>query len=155
MFRTNTYLESTLEVHQTIRTYVTRKNINPGKRKFFEKCVSLFFENGFSNKLYQFTPPNYSGIEFVKRGGRGQDGFMHYDGLQAYIAENTIVEALHFDKLDYLFRVYVALLIAFLFLNFAHYYVKSIGLSQIRHLFLRIKQKLAIFARKLYTFFYP
>ena len=72
---------------------------------------------------------------------------MHYDGLQAYIEENTIVEALPFDKLDYLFRIYLAIVIAILLVNLAHYYVKTIRKRRIRTLLLRTKRKLAAFFR--------
>ena len=63
---------------------------------------------------------------------------MHYDGLQDYVEENTRVEALSFDRLDYLFRVYLSLLMVPLFLKLAHYYVVPTIVRLVQNLFFRI-----------------
>lgn len=117
--RTDTYIELSLELHQTIRTYVVGKNMKEEKRKYIEKCVQMLTEFGFSKKMHQDEPPIYFDIKLEKRGG--EDGFMHYNGLQEYIAENTKIEGLQFNKLDYLFRIYLIWVSAILLVNLVHY----------------------------------
>lgn len=121
--RKDTYLESNLEVYQSIRSFAIRKGIKMERRKYFEKRLGTLMENGLVRKLYRETPPSFPGLKLEKRGG--EDGFVHYNGLQDYITANTKVEALLFDKLDYLFRIYLALVTAVLFVNLTHYHGKK------------------------------
>ena len=145
--RRDTYIEANLEIYQSIRSFVFRKGMEIEKRKHFEKCVGFYIEAGFFKKINR-DPPNFFEMNFEPRGG--QNGYMHYNGLQEYIKEHTKVEALSFEKLEYLFRIYFALLTAILLVNLAHYYAKKTGIRRIRVL-LRTKQKpvlLAAFIRK-------
>ena len=81
--------------------------------------------------------------------------------LQEYIQEHTKVEPLSFDKLNYLFRIYFALMAAIFLVNFAHYFfVRMIDnrriqlrLLRARMLLVRAKQTLVSFIGKLRTFF--
>lgn len=141
--RTHTYIEIALEVYQTIRSMVIRKGIGMAKKKFVEKNIGTYLEHGFLMKTYRSDPPNHLGIKFEPRGG---SGFMHFDGLQEYIENFTRVEALSFDKLDYLFRIYCALLTVIFFVNMAHFYVKKTGFSGCRIRLRRTtRRKLAVF----------
>lgn len=72
-------------------------------RKHLEKYGESFTESGFSKK-FVLNFPNLTEMKLEPRSGK--DGYMHYEGLQAYIEANTKVEALPFDKLDYLFRIW-------------------------------------------------
>ena len=143
-FRVDTYIEEKLEVYRSTRTFVTKQwtNDEVKKKDYFERCFSLYIEYGFSLKLRRDVP-NETGVRLEKRGGN--DGFMHYENLQAYIEAHTRVSALTFDRLDYLFRIYLTLVTATLFLNLIHYYVKKVDLVRIRIWALRVKQKFAAF----------
>ena len=111
-----------------------------GKRKYFEKYLSLHTECGFTQKVFRDFP-NYTGMKLKKRGGQG--GFVHYEGLQDYIAGHKMVTALQFDKLDYLFRIYFSIITAILFVNLVHCRVKEIAKKKVIHIinirFRRIK----------------
>lgn len=128
----STYVEETMEIYQSIRTLVHRKGIKMEKRRYFEKCIGLYFEFGFSYKLIRNAPPNHFGFQLEPR---GRNGIMHFGGLQEYIRQNTRVTALSFDKL-------------------AHYQVET---TEIRILLLRTisltMQKLISFIRKSGIFF--
>ena len=121
--KTHTFMESNLEIYQSIRTFMIPKSMEVGKRKYFERCTWSIAENGFSKKFYRDLP-DYSGMSFEKSGR--EEGFVHYSGLQNYIEANTRVEALRYDKLDYLFRVYFAVVTAMLLVNLACYVVNNI-----------------------------
>ena len=135
VLRTDTYMETNLEVYQSIRSFILRKGMKTEKVRISEKHTELLTENGFFIRTVR-DPPNYFAVKFEKRGGK--DGFMHYDGLQDYVEENTRVEALSFDRLDYLFRVYLSLLMVPLFLKLAHYYVVPTIVRLVQNLFFRI-----------------
>lgn len=144
LLRRDTFYERNAEIYQSIRAFPIRKGLELEKRKFFERGLAIFTENGFTTKVYRNSPPNYTAMKFEKRGG--QDGFTHYDGLQDYIASNTLTTALAFDKLDYLFRCYFALVIAILFLFLFHWCIKTIVVHQFW--FVRTKRKLNAFIKK-------
>ena len=129
MVKRDTYFENGLEIYQSIRSFIVRKNLKIEKKKFFEKYLETYFENGFVKKVYRNNPPNYV-MKFEKRGGK--DGFVHYKGLQEYIEANTLVEALPFDKLDYLFRIYLALVTAVLFLCLVQYFAVQLAIYLIQ-----------------------
>ena len=137
VMRRDTYMEENFEIYQSIRTFITRKGIEPEKRAYFEKNLELMIEGGFSSSLFdKFGElPSYIEIKLEKVGG--QDGFLHYNGLQNYIVENTKVTALMLDKLDYLFRVYFAFVIVVLLLSLANYCFTLIG-YKVKKLFFRI-----------------
>ena len=126
--RRDTYLETNLEIYQSIRSYAIRKGMKAEERKYFESCLGLLMEGGFMKKLYR-DPPNETGIKLEKQGG--QDGFVHYSGLQDYIAKNTKVGALRFEKLDYLVRTYFAFATSALLLNLAYFCAKKVGIQRI------------------------
>lgn len=154
----NTYLERSVEAYQTLRTMLLRKGIPIHLRRYFEKCMAPYLENGFSEKTYRNPPSDLLlGVKLAPRGGR--DGFQHFDGLQAYVEEHTRVEALSFDKLDYLFRIYLALLAAIMFMNTVHCFLEAFDVNinqSIRSFLNRIPAfltKLAFFLRKLCRFF--
>ena len=148
LLRVDTYIEENLEVYRSIRTFSTRLGMNEDirKRDYFERFIYLYTENGFSLKLRRDVP-NETGMRLEKRGGK--DGFMHYESLQAYIEAHTRVSALTFDRLDYLFRIYLTLVTATLFLNLIHYYVKKVDLVRIRIWALRVKRKFAAFIARM------
>ena len=148
LLRVNTYIEEKLEVYRSTRTFVTRQwtNDEVKKKDYFERCFSLYIEYGFSLK-FRRDIPNETRMRFEKQGGK--DGFMHYESLQAYIEANTRVSALTFDRLDYLFRIYLTLVTATLFLNLIHYYVKKVDLVRIRIWALRVKRKFAAFIARM------
>lgn len=99
LLRGDTYTETTLEIYQSIRTFVIRKHMPMAKKAYLEKCIKLIAENGFSKKFFRDLPySDYTGMKLAKRGGN--DGFVHYAGLQEYIDANTEVTALPFDKLE-------------------------------------------------------
>ena len=133
VIRKDSYIEENFEIYQSVRSFITRKGIKSEKRKHLEKSLGVMIEKGFSstflNRFRDF------GIKLEKMGG--QDGFQQYSGLQNYIAENTKVTALQFDKLDYLFRIYFAFVIVILLLNLAHYCATVIG-HQIEIWFFRV-----------------
>ena len=142
--RMDTYFETSFEIFQTIRTLIHGKNIQMEKKRYFERCLGLYLEFGFSKRLLHNEPsPDIFGMKLEPR---GKDGFMHFDSLQAYIAENTRVEPLPFSKLDYLFRIYFALITAILLINLAHYYTKTT--RRYRIWLRRAKRKLVAFIRK-------
>ena len=125
LIRRDTYMDENVEIYQSIRTFVTKKTMQTEKKKFFERYTQALNELGFTARFARNTPPKHKDIELEER---GQKGFVHYDGLQNYIAANTRIAALSFDKLDYLFRIYLALLIAILGLNLLHCYLVTIVL---------------------------
>ena len=129
LVRKDTYLEN-LEIYQSIRSFVIKKDLQIEKQNYIERYLKVLTEFGFTTRFYQNTPPIYEGIKLEKRGG---DGFVHYDGLQDYVAANTKITALSFDKLDYLFRIFFALLSAILLLNLLYRYVVSIVIAQIQN----------------------
>ena len=118
--RMDTYFETGLELYQSARTFIIPKSMKFEKRKRLDDYFLKFAEYGFPVKELTEEPPTPLGMKLEKRGGK--DGFMHYKGLQEYIAENTKVEPLAFDKLDYLFRLYLTLITVILFVNLVHYY---------------------------------
>ena len=150
----DTYLQSDLELFQTMKAFVVPKTMKAEKKAYLEKWMQMFMDYGISVKMYEKVPPVLS-IKLVKRGG--EDGFTHYDGLQAYIEANTRVEPLKFDKLDYLFRIYLTLITVILLAKFVHYYVRTIDIvlvhRRLRRLRRRTKRKLASFIRTLCSFF--
>lgn len=150
--RMNTYFDTNFEIFQSQRTLVHGKHIPMEKKRYFERCLGLYLEHGFSKRLLHNEPP--SDAFEMKLEPRGKDGFMHFDGLQAYVEENTRVEALPFSKLDYLFRIYFALITAILLINLAHYYTKT---TRRYRIWIRrannCKRKLGVFTRKSYIFF--
>lgn len=123
--RRDTYMESQLEIYQGIRTFLVGKKTKTEKKRYYEKCIGLSLEHGFSKKFYR-DPPSYIGVKFEKQGG--SDGFVHYGGLQDYINANTVVVALPFDKLDYLFRIYLAFVAVILLVNLIHYGLKTLAI---------------------------
>ena len=127
VMRRDTYMEENFEIYQSIRTVITKKGIKPEKRTHFEQRLGQMIEGGFSSSLFdKFGElPSYIEIKLEKVGG--QDGFLHYNGLQNYIAENTKVTSLMLDKLDYLFRVYFGFVTVILLLNLVHFCVPIIG----------------------------
>lgn len=137
-----------LEIYQSIRSFILRKSMKMEKRKYLEKHFGSYIENGFAKKSHRNDPPSLPGLELEKRGA-----FLHYDGLQEYVKENTKVETLPFDKLDHLFRIHLAIAVALLFVNLAHCYVKTIRIRCIRNRLLRIKRKLAAGIASLAAFF--
>lgn len=131
----DTYVEINLELYQSVRSFAIRKGLEIGKRKYFEKFIKLFVENGFINKIAsQPNVPNLLGFEIEKKGGK--DGLRHFESVQDYIEANTRVAALPFEKLDYLFRIYFALVTGILLVNLFHYYAKLLC-QKILTLFLR------------------
>ena len=126
----DTYYERGLEIYQSIRNILIRKGLEINKKAFLQKYMKVLLEEGLTAKFLQDSPPNYL-MKFAERGGK--DGFVHYDGLQEYIEANTLVEALPFDKLDYLFRIYLGLVTAILFLCLAHYFVVQLLISRIKN----------------------
>lgn len=102
----NTYIEESFEIYQSIRSFIFWKGMSAKKRAFFEESMEHYVEFGFSIKYARSTLPNFTGIKFAERGG--QQGYLHFSGLRAYIDEFTRVEALSFHKLVYLFRIYCA-----------------------------------------------
>lgn len=154
LLRKDTYIEKSFEIYQIVRSLVFRRGLQTEKKKFIERFISPYTENGFSKKIYRDNVPILFEVKFESR---GKDGFMHFDSLQEYIAVHTRVEALSFDKLDHLFRIYFALIIVVLFVNLAHHLVKMIGIRRIKLRFRRAKRKLNSFLvsliRKLCSFF--
>lgn len=152
LMKRDTYFVQSLEVFQSKRSFLLSKTMPMVKRTFFERCIGSYLEYGHSKKFFRTNPPNL-GINFASRGE-----FNHYSDLQTYIEKHTRIEALSFDKLDYLFRIYYALLVLILLANFAHYYyLKMIDIEfkfgRIRILLCRIKRELIVFTIKLYIFF--
>ena len=127
LLKSDTFTELNYEVYQSIRAFIIKKDMKVKKRKHLENFIRTFAENGFSIKFHR-NIPNYTNIKLEKRGDK--DGFAHYDGLQDYIEANTMVTALRFDKLDYLFRIYFAALIFILLVNLTHYYIMKILFSK-------------------------
>lgn len=115
----NTYIEESFEIYQSIRSFIFWKGMSAKKRAFFEESMEHYVEFGFSIKYARSTLPNFTGIKFAERGG--QQGYLHFSGLRAYIDEFTRVEALSFHKLVYLFRIYFTLLTGVLFVSLVHY----------------------------------
>lgn len=147
--RMNTYFDTNLEIYQSIRTLVFRKNISRKMKKHFERCLGLYLEFGFSKRLlHSELSPNELGMKLEPR---GKDGFMHFDGLQAYITEFTRVEPLPFSKLEYLFLIYFGLITAILFVNLTHYHVQTT--RRCRIWLRRAKRRLVAFIRKSRIFF--
>lgn len=147
--RRDTYMEATLALYESIRSFIVRKDLKIEIRKWGEAYLYFLVEHGIAKKIYR-SIPNYSGIKFEKRGGK--NGFVHYDGLNEYIEANTKIEALSFDKLDYLFRIYFAVGLVALFVNLAHYFKRSSIFFQLKtsfyYLFRLARQQLAAFKLK-------
>lgn len=125
-----TYVETNLVIHQSLRSFIVKKNLDIGKKIYAERFASVLFEHGHLKKASR-NVPNYFGVE-AKRGG-----YVHYNTLQEYLAANTRVIAFPFDRLDYLFRVYLAVVTLLLLLNLAHYFVTRVIICQLRIWFLR------------------
>ena len=147
--RRDTYLESNFEIYQTIRSFVFWKGMSRSKIKYFEESIERYVELGFGEKFDRSGElPKISAIKFEPRGD-----FKHYSSMIDYVEDNTRVEALSFDKLNYLFRIYFVLLVVILFVNFVHYCFVRIGIRRIiRRSRRRIGRKLKAFSRNLYSF---
>ena len=132
LIESDTYVETNVVVYESLRTFITKKNMEINKKKAVEKHFRIWVEQGYSQKVYRDIP------NIFRLGKDGKNDFAHYNSLQEYLDKNTIVTGLAFDKLDYLFRVYFALVIAILLLNLVHYSAKKVTRRQIRIWFLRI-----------------
>ena len=137
------FFQENLEIYQSTRATIIKKNMEANKRNFIEHFNIITAENGFLKKLFRDIP-NYTDAKLEKRGSL--DGLVHYSGVLEYIAENTRVVALSLEKLDYLFRIYLTIVIAILLLNLAHYWVAKFIIRQTR--FYSAKQNLVAFVRK-------
>lgn len=59
----HTFIEETLEIHQSIRPFLFAKGLKMEKRVYFERCTGAYFEFGFSKKTYRNDPPNTFGFK--------------------------------------------------------------------------------------------
>lgn len=147
--RSSTYMEERLEIYQSIRSLLINRQMKIAKKNYLDKCLRAFVEGGFSIKFSRTDPPPYSGMKFEPRGDH-----MHFDSLQAFIKGHTLVKALSFDKLDHLFRIYFASISIMLFLNLAHYSIKTTGFRRLRRRTKRNLTKLTRLIRMLLLHFY-
>ena len=111
-------MESNLEVYQSIRAFIINKDISVEKRKYLDGRLMLFNEHNFLKRFIRDLP-NFSGIKLEK------EEFVHYNGLQEYIVANTKVIALQYERLDYLFKIYLAIVAVILLFNLAHLWKKK------------------------------
>lgn len=125
----DTYYEKNLEIYQSIRTFLIAKHMKGEKKKYLERCLGIWIESGLTKNLKRDSPPNYI-MKLEERGGK--DGFFHYDSLQNYIEANTMVQALSIDQLDYLFRIYFALITTILFVALVQHCVVQLIVRQIQ-----------------------
>lgn len=114
----DTYIETGLEIYQTVRTFLIRPRMKRQKKKHFERFIKLIMENGFTKKYYRDIPIPKDVQKLEQRGE-----FRHYKGLRDYVEANTKVTALSFEKLDYLFRIYLAIVVTILSVNIIHYFI--------------------------------
>ena len=145
LIESDTYVETNLVVYESVRTLMAKKNLEINKKKAVEKHFGLWTEHGCQEK-YLRNMPNFFG------NGAGKDDFVHYNSLGEYLDKNTMATGLAFDKLDYLFRIYFALVIAILLANTAHYWTRKLARCQIPiwflAIFLYLKNKTQVILRK-------
>lgn len=141
----DTYSESSFKVFESIRTFIVRKTLKREEKCLFERHLNSLKEHGVIEKVYS-NVPNFFGIELAKRGGK--DGFEHYESLQAYTADHTMVVALPFRKLDYLFRLYYGFLATVLFVYLIHHLWRVLPIRRALHWFRSIKSRFLLFVAK-------
>ena len=140
------YIQANLELYQSNRPFVISKHMGAKRKKYFEKSLWSSVEMGLLKRFLEGPIPDFLKVYLGQKDGQGQS--MYYDGLLSYIEAHTKTTALSFDKLDYLFRIYSALISAVLVVNLAHYFVKKWA-SRFRIWLRCTKQKLVSLARKL------
>lgn len=136
----DTYVQKNLEIYQSVRTFLIKKGIKI-KKKFFKKYLEVLIEQGFTTKMYRNNFPNYL-MKYEREGG--EDGFVHFESVQQYIEANTKVSALQLDKLDYLFRIYFALVTAILFLALVQYCVLQLVIRLIQNWLLHLLNNVSL-----------
>lgn len=141
----DTYTETSFKVFESILTFIARKNLKREEKSLFERHLNSLKEHGVIERFFS-NVPNFFGVELAKRGGK--DGFEHYASLQDYTADHTMVVALPFRKLDYLFRLFFGLLLAVLFIHLIHRISLVLSSHPVLGWFRSIKSKFPPFVTK-------
>ena len=147
VIESDTYIETNLVVYQSLRTLIAKKNLEIGKKMALEKHFNIYAEHGFHKKGEQ-NIPNFFGLE---TGRVGKRVFRQYNSLQEYLAENTMVTGLAFEKLDYFFRIYFAIVIAIFLVNLVHFCVIKVSFPTRLRIRIWVLQKLLYFKNKIFV----
>ena len=115
--RKDIFTDSNFELYQSIRTLITRKDLETEKKEFLKKFQTMLLEMGHPTHFRRDLPDVFS-MELAPIGDKEAPRI--YWSLQQYISENTRVQGLTFNQLDLLARLYFGLVIAILLANLAH-----------------------------------
>ena len=133
MARQSTFT-NTNPIIESVRALVFKKNFRKDLRKYFNFVINLYGQYGlFQKGIEGFS--DFQSHSVPKTGG--PDGHLNYFSLSDYISHYSKVDVLKFVQLDYLFRIYFAILGLLLFCNMAHYAKVRLA-SPIRMLMLKI-----------------
>ena len=116
--RKDIFTDSNFDVHQSVRTFITKKDLEKEKKEHFRKFQTMLLEMGHPTHFRRDFPDAF-GMELMPRGD--QEAPKIYWGLQEYIIDNTRVQGLTFNQLDLLARLYFGLANTILLANLSHY----------------------------------
>ena len=122
LVKSNTFIGEE-KLYEILRAFIIRKNLEVEKKAFLNRFVQTVVQFGFYRKMFN-NIPNWTVFDLPKESG--EDGYQTFLNLFEFIEEYTRVTALPFGRLDYFFRLCLALQCVLLFAQLTHCTLKKL-----------------------------